>query len=71
MKSKHVNLVDLVDARDRNVKARLFPNLRALRRYTIWTEKYFPKEDAKAGGLLKYLLREMFTVQPRRPAATN
>lgn len=30
-----------------------------LRRYTIETGKFFPKEEAYAGGLLKYMLRQI------------
>jgi hypothetical protein len=37
----------------------LFPNLKQLQDYTISHEKYFPKEDAHAGGLLRFLLRDI------------
>ncbi|KAF2129715.1 hypothetical protein P153DRAFT_422521 [Dothidotthia symphoricarpi CBS 119687] len=53
----HVNLVDLVDVSRRGVK--LFPSLAALRVYTIETGKFFPKESAYAGGVLRFLLREI------------
>lgn len=36
---------------------RIFPTLEELVAYTVNTEKYFPKENAMAGGVLKYLLR--------------
>lgn len=35
----------------------MFRNLDALRSYTKDTKKVFPKDEAKAGGILKYLLR--------------
>jgi len=53
----HVNLVDLVDTSGREVE--LFPSLRELRDYTVNNGKYFPKESAYAGGVLKFLLRDI------------
>lgn len=50
-----MNLVDLVD--DKSFK--IFKSLDDLRTYTKLEKKYFPKEEAYAGGLLKYLLRRM------------
>jgi len=58
MKEVHVNLVDLVDTSGRDIE--LFPSLGELREYTVGTGKYFPKESAYAGGVLKFLLREIF-----------
>lgn len=58
----HVNLVDLVDAPRTGKPVMLFPNLKQLREYTISHEKYFPKEDAHAGGLLRFLLRDIVNV---------
>ena len=57
----HVNLVDLVDAREDgpNIEVELFDSLEALRTYTIETEKFFPKESAYTSGLLRFLLREI------------
>jgi hypothetical protein len=40
-------------------RVRTFPTEKELREYTIESGKYFPKEDAYAGGLLKFLLREI------------
>lgn len=57
IKEVHVNLVDLVDTSGREVE--LFSSLQELRNYTITTGKYFPKESAYAGGVLKFLLREI------------
>jgi hypothetical protein len=54
-----VNLVDLVDAPRTGAAVKSFPNLKRLQDYTIETGKYFPKEDAYAGGLLRFLLREI------------
>jgi hypothetical protein len=39
---------------------RHFKTMRKLSAYTMKTKKIFPKEDAKAGGILKYLLRQIF-----------
>jgi len=52
-----VNLVDLVDTSGRDVE--LFSSLDELREYTIENGKFFPKESAYAGGVLKFLLREI------------
>lgn len=59
MRQTHVNLVDLVDTRGTGRPVKVFNSLKKLQDYTIRTEKFFPKEDAKAGGLLRYLLREI------------
>ena len=53
----HVNLVDLVDTTGRD--AELFEDLDGLREYTIESGKYFPKENAYAGGVLRFLLRKI------------
>ena len=57
IKRIHVNLVDLVDTS--GVQAELFCSLEELREYTIESGKFFPKESAYAGGILKFLLREI------------
>ncbi|KAL0955085.1 hypothetical protein HGRIS_004002 [Hohenbuehelia grisea] len=56
VRNTHVNLVDLVDHRGQSVH--IFSTLQDLQKYTR-AGKYFPKENAYAGGLLKYLLREI------------
>lgn len=55
MAATHVNLVDLVDGG----RVERFPNVAALRKYTMVTTKYFPRENAHASGLLKHLLRQI------------
>jgi hypothetical protein len=59
VRQTYVNLVDLVDAPRTGAAVKTFPNLKELQDYTIETKKYFPKEDAYAGGLLRFLLREI------------
>lgn len=59
IKETHVNLVDLVERGRTGKRVRLFSSLEELRAYTISTGKFFPKEDAYAGGVLKFLLREI------------
>ncbi|KAH6667241.1 hypothetical protein B0J14DRAFT_603024 [Halenospora varia] len=59
VRETYVNLVDLVDTPRTGAAVKIFPNLEKLQEYTIKTEKYFPKEDAYAGGLLRFLLREI------------
>jgi hypothetical protein len=53
--------VDLVERARSGKRVQVFPNLEKLREYTINTGKFFPKENAYAGGVLKYLLREILT----------
>ena len=62
VKRIHVNIFDLVDVRSGALpvaQLRLFQTQRQLRKYTKRRNKIFPKGDAKAGGILKYLLREI------------
>lgn len=59
-----MNLVDLVDTRGE--RANVFSTLEDLRVYTIENEKYFPKESAYAGGVLKALLREILNSHNER-----
>ncbi|KAJ5184207.1 hypothetical protein N7492_001823 [Penicillium capsulatum] len=56
----HVNLVDIVDSRRTGKKVKFFASPKALRKYTIETEKIFPKSAAKKDGFLKSLLRGIF-----------
>ncbi|KAH0613061.1 uncharacterized protein H6S33_009441 [Morchella sextelata] len=59
----HVNLVDLIELPPHSsgpvTAARIFPTLKALKKYTKKTGKYFSRNDAKAGGILKSLLRKI------------
>lgn len=55
----HVNLCDLLDTTRQRSEVKVFSSSNELRLYTINTGKFFPKVDAYAGGLLKYLLREI------------
>ena len=57
VKARHVNLVDLVYHSD---KVQTFPSIKALAKYSKKHKKIFPKESAKAGGILRYLLRPIF-----------
>ncbi|KAH0826380.1 hypothetical protein J3R83DRAFT_5345 [Lanmaoa asiatica] len=54
-----VNLVDLVDTDTTGEDLRVFDSERELSEYTRNTGKFFPKESAYAGGLLRYLLRHI------------
>jgi hypothetical protein len=67
---KHVNLVDLVHGS--KVEVRIFETEKELSEYTQETEKYFPKENAKDGGVLRALRRHI--LNPRedtRPPRKN
>ncbi len=66
VRSKHVNLVDLVDNFDARKKVRIFPTVLALSEYTKLHGKFFPKENAHAGNLLKFLLRQIMNPELAR-----
>ncbi|KAF9461434.1 hypothetical protein BDZ94DRAFT_813034 [Collybia nuda] len=69
VQNAHVNLIDLVDFKNHIqhdgdscpviVNFEVFETEDELADYTIATSKYFPKEHAKAGGLLRFLLRRI------------
>lgn len=60
MINRHVNLSDLLDTTRQGTRVHVFASEEELRIYTKRTGRMFPKEEAYAGGLLKYLLREIF-----------
>lgn len=51
-----VDLVGLVDTRHTGERVTKFPSLAELHDFTISTRRYFPKQSAYAGGVLKFLL---------------
>ena len=57
VQKKHVNLVDLVHGSKQEVC--IFETVKELREYTIATEKFFPKKDARDGGVLCALRRHI------------
>jgi len=61
---KHVNLVDLVHGS--KVEVRLFKTEKQLSEYTKETEKYFPKESARDGGVLRALRRRILAPRDDR-----
>lgn len=54
---KHVNLVDLVHGDKKEVQ--IFGTEKELSEYTHATKKFFPKEDARDGGVLCALRRHI------------
>ncbi|KAH9071087.1 hypothetical protein EDB83DRAFT_2366461 [Lactarius deliciosus] len=62
---KHVNLVDLVRGSKKEVQ--IFKTEKELREYTIATRKYFPREDAQDGGVLRALRRRIFAPTTSKP----
>ena len=56
VRSRHINLVDLVYHTD---QVQMFPSVKELAKYSIENNKIFPKNLAKAGGILRYLLRRI------------
>ncbi|KAL2827981.1 hypothetical protein BDW59DRAFT_159939 [Aspergillus cavernicola] len=59
----HVNLVDLLESVRNGSPVETFSTLEELRKYTVNEGRYFPKEEAYEGGLLRYLLREILNDQ--------
>ena len=55
----HVNIVDYIEAKRLGASVQRFKSVKELALYTKETGKVFPKRSAKAGGVLKYLLREI------------
>jgi hypothetical protein len=60
----HVNLVDLVGGFRENI--RIFESEKELSEYTKETEKFFPKEDAADGGVLRALRRHILVPRDGR-----
>lgn len=54
-----VNIWDLVDTVFTGEPVELFKSEALLSEYTRGERKYFPKKNAYAGGLLRYLLRRI------------
>jgi hypothetical protein len=63
--TKHVNLVDLVQGSRENI--RIFESEKELSEYTKETGKFFPKEHAADGGVLRALRRHI--LEPRESRA--
>ncbi|KDQ53377.1 hypothetical protein JAAARDRAFT_197531 [Jaapia argillacea MUCL 33604] len=59
VKATHVNIVDLIDTPNTGDRVGKFPSEFRLSEYTKATGKYFPRDNAYAGGLLRYLLRRI------------
>ncbi|KAL4248524.1 hypothetical protein ABKN59_007824 [Abortiporus biennis] len=59
IQNTHVNIVDLVDAGRIYGEVTIFDTVEELREYSLKTGKIFPRENAKAGGVLRYLLRKI------------
>jgi hypothetical protein len=66
MKTKFVNLVDLVDRQNTGQKVKVFATLKELQDYTHETGKFFPRDEAKADGLLKCFLQIMGGTKKKR-----
>jgi hypothetical protein len=61
---KHVNLVDLVEGSKKEV--RIFKTEQELSIYTRQTAKFFPKENAVDGGVLRALRRHILAPRQDR-----
>ena len=65
--TKHVNLVDLVHGSKKQVT--IFKTEKELSEYTKANEKYFPREEAKDGGVLRALRRHI--MRPREDTCSS
>jgi hypothetical protein len=63
--TKHVNLVDLVQGSRENIS--IFESEKGLSEYTKETKKFFPKESAADGGVLRALRRHILVPRESRP----
>jgi hypothetical protein len=65
LKSKHFNLVDVLDARhrDKGEVVQTFASAEAASEHTKKTAAYFPRGHPAAGGLLKCVLRRLPDIQ--------
>jgi len=59
VRNAHVNLVDLVEYHRIGQDVEKFTTVEDLSEYTHETDKFFPRNHAKAGGLLRFLLRRI------------
>ncbi|KAK0438341.1 uncharacterized protein EV420DRAFT_1280067, partial [Desarmillaria tabescens] len=62
----HVNICDLVDYPATTIPPRVFLTESALAAYSRSNGKIYPKDNAKAGGLLKFLLRHIINPSHNR-----
>ncbi|KAK4442032.1 zinc-finger double-stranded RNA-binding domain-protein [Podospora aff. communis PSN243] len=78
-RTTHVNIVDLIEwgrgDRSDDGGVKLFPNVQALRRYTIKTKKFFPRsavknEKGEKNIVLRHLLRKFFMGNTGRDKAS-
>lgn len=60
VKRVFVNICDLVDYPATHVRPPVFATVAELAEYSRSNRKIYPKENAKAGGLLRFLLRTIF-----------
>ncbi|KAJ8595549.1 hypothetical protein M405DRAFT_929464 [Rhizopogon salebrosus TDB-379] len=64
VKNTHVNIVDLLDTKTTEKPVKIFVSEMELSEYTKRMGKFFPRDNAYAGGLLKYLLRHIINPRP-------
>ncbi|KAG2102837.1 uncharacterized protein F5147DRAFT_706977 [Suillus discolor] len=69
VKATHVNIVDLIDTKVTGKPVTIFVSEAKLSEYTKATRKFFPRDNAHAGGLLRYLLRRI--MNPRQEHASR
>jgi len=71
VKNTHVNIVDLVDTPNTGNPVVVFKSEQDLSEYTKATGKYFPRDNAYAGGVLRFLLRHIENPRVAVPKRTR
>lgn len=67
-----MNLSDLLDGGRSGAEVEIFDTQEELAAYTISEGRFFPRDEAYAGGVLRYLLREIVgTYQGQRGEASK
>lgn len=64
-------MVDLVDTQGTGEPVMMFESEKDLSEYTQRTKKYFPQDNAYAGGVLKHLLRHITSPREVVPKKTS
>ena len=60
----YVNIIDLVNAPETGEAVNTFGTEQELSEYTKETGNYYPRDNAYAGGLLRFLLRHIINPRP-------
>jgi len=71
VKATHVNIVDLIHTKVTGKPVTIFVSEAELSKYTKAKGKFFPRDNAYAGGLLRYLLRRIMNPRQERVSSSG